>query len=128
VHRVVKQRSRKAGLPPGTPVHIGERRSETTRSRLMHYIAAQVTERETTTVDECAALRGAGMTWVHVTGVHDVALLSQLGGCFGLHPLVLEDIADTDQRPSSKTTAITSTSFCACCTTAPKGARRRRNK
>ncbi len=99
MHRIVKQRSRKAGLPPGTPVHIGERRSETTRIRLMHYTAAQVTERETAAVDECAALRGTGITWVHVTGVHDVALLSQLGGCFGLHPLVLEDIANTDQRP-----------------------------
>ncbi len=100
MHRIVKQRSRKAGLPPGTPVHIGERKSETTRIRLMHYTAAQVTERETATVDECAVLRGtAGVTWVHVTGVHDVALLSQLGGCFGLHPLVLEDIANTDQRP-----------------------------
>lgn len=99
MHRIVKQRSRKAGLPPGTPVHIGERRSETTRIRLTHYTAAQVTERETATVDECAALRGTGITWVHVTGVHDVGLLSQLGGCFGLHPLVLEDIANTDQRP-----------------------------
>ncbi len=29
MHRIVKQRSRKAGLPPGTPVHIGERKSET---------------------------------------------------------------------------------------------------
>ncbi|TAM47276.1 MAG: magnesium/cobalt transporter CorA [Gammaproteobacteria bacterium] len=99
MHRIVKQRSRKAGLPPGTPVHIGERRSETTHIRLMHYTAAQVTERETANVDECAVLRGAGVSWVHVTGVHDVALLSQLGGCFGLHPLVLEDIANTDQRP-----------------------------
>jgi len=99
MHRIVKQRSRKAGLPPGTPVHIGERKSETTRIRLMHYTAAQTTERETATVDECAVLRGMGITWVHVTGVHDVALLSQLGGCFGLHPLVLEDIANTDQRP-----------------------------
>ena len=98
--RIVKQRSRKAGLPPGTPVHIGERKSETTRIRLMHYNAAQATEHETTSVDECAALReAAGVTWVHVTGVHDVALLSRLGECFGLHPLVLEDIANTDQRP-----------------------------
>ncbi len=100
MHRIVKQRSRKAGLPPGTPVHIGERKSETTRIQLMHYTAAQTTERETATVDECAVLRGAeGVSWVHVTGVHDVALLSRLGECFGLHPLVLEDIANTDQRP-----------------------------
>jgi len=97
--RFAKLRSRKAGLPPGTPVHIGERRIDASRLRLTHYTAAQVTEREAVTVDACAAPRGTGITWVHVTGVHDVALLSRLGSGFGLHPLVLEDIANTDQRP-----------------------------
>ena len=94
-------RSRKAGLPPGTPVHIGARRPETTRIRVMHYDAGRCDEHEFTEVRDCADLRppGAGVTWVHVTGVHDVALLGRIGGCFGLHPLVLEDISNTDQRP-----------------------------
>ncbi|MBI2289556.1 MAG: SUMF1/EgtB/PvdO family nonheme iron enzyme, partial [Betaproteobacteria bacterium] len=42
--------------PPGTPVHIGERKSETTRIRLMHYTTAQITEREITSIENCAAL------------------------------------------------------------------------
>ena len=98
--RLLKKRSRKTGLPPGTAVHIGEKKSERTRVRLLHYDAAQVTERELEEIGDGAGLRpGTGVTWIHVTGVHDVALLEKLGRCFGLHPLVLEDISNTDQRP-----------------------------
>ena len=98
--RLVQKRSRKIGLPPGTAVHIGEKKSERTRIQLMHYDAAQVVERELEGIEDGVSLRaGTGVTWVHVTGVHDVALLDKLGRGFGLHPLVVEDIANTDQRP-----------------------------
>jgi magnesium transporter len=98
--RLVQKRSRKAGLAPGTAVHIGERKSDRTRLRLLHYDAARVTEKDLEDIEEGAVLRpDSGVTWVHVTGVHDVGLLDRLGRCFGLHSLVLEDISNTDQRP-----------------------------
>ena len=46
MRRLLKKRSRKAGLPPGTPVHIGERRSETTELRLVHYEDGALEHRE----------------------------------------------------------------------------------
>jgi magnesium transporter len=98
--RLLKKRSHKAGLPPGTAVHIGERKTEATRIRALHYDETRVTEQELAQLGDCAGLREAsGVTWVHVTGVHDVALLERLGACFDLHPLVIEDISNTDQRP-----------------------------
>ncbi|MBI5783746.1 MAG: magnesium/cobalt transporter CorA [Gammaproteobacteria bacterium] len=98
--RLVQKRSRKTGLPPGTAVHIGEKKTDRTRIRLLHYDAAQVVEREFEDIEDGAGMRpGTGVAWVHVTGVHDVALLDKLGRGFGLHPLVLEDISNTDQRP-----------------------------
>ncbi len=100
MRRELKSRIRKMGLPPGTPVHIGERRVDAVRLRLLHYDAAGVTERELASTDISEPLRAkSGVTWVHVTGVHDVALLDRLGSAFGLHPLVIEDISNTDQRP-----------------------------
>ncbi len=99
MRRLVKPRSRKAGLPPGTVVHIGEKRAETTRIALLCYNAETYEEREVRTIEELAGVRGRGVTWVHVTGVHDVELLARLGELFGLHPLVREDISNTDQRP-----------------------------
>ena len=98
--RSMKKRSRKAGLPPGTPVHIGERRSESTRLTLLHYNEQHAVEHEIKTVDEAQALRNSpGISWINVTGLHDVEHLAQFGQAFGLHPLVLEDILNTDQRP-----------------------------
>jgi len=96
----IHKRSRKAGLPPGTPVHIGAPRTAPTVLTLMGYDGEQLVERPAADVDECLAARGRhGVTWIDVEGVHDIALLERLAPGFGLHPLVVEDIANTAQRP-----------------------------
>ena len=96
----IKKRSKKAGLPPGTPIHIGEKKSERTRVTLFDYDEQQVQEKEIDSVDECLLFKGRPTTtWINVSGLHQVETLEQLNGCFGLHPLVLEDILNTDQRP-----------------------------
>jgi magnesium transporter len=94
------KRSRKSGLPPGTPVHIGATKVDAPRISLMHYDGAQIAEETVKDIGSCSAWREKpGITWINVEGVHRVELLEQLGNCFDLHPLVLEDIANTGQRP-----------------------------
>ncbi len=98
--RPVKKRSQKAGLPPGTPIHIGERQSEKTRITLFSYNEQAVEEKEIIQAKECVLFKNnSTVTWINVTGLHQVEVLEELNGCFGLHPLVLEDILNTDQRP-----------------------------
>ena len=98
--RSVPKRSRKAGLPPGTPVYTGERKSENTRIMLLHYNEQDAVEQEMKSAQECLSLRNApGVTWINITGLHEVETLAQFGAAFALHPLVLEDILNTDQRP-----------------------------
>jgi magnesium transporter len=98
--RLTKNRSRKAGLPPGTAVHIGVKRQTATRIHVMQYQADGVTEREWQDGEAGRPFDvTSGVTWVHVTGVHDVSRLGRLAQSFGLHPLVVEDISNTDQRP-----------------------------
>lgn len=98
--RLAPKRSRKAGLPPGTPVHLGERKSETTRLTLLHYNEQRAVEQEMKTAQECLAMRDSpGVSWINITGLHEVETLAQFGDACGLHPLVLEDILNTDQRP-----------------------------
>ena len=48
---------------------------------------------------ELPEISPAGIRWITVTGVHDGALLRALGDLFGIHPLYLEDVQHTDQRP-----------------------------
>jgi magnesium transporter len=97
------KRSEKAGLPPGTLIHIGERRAEHTRLRLFDYDQIQLSERELASVEESFNFRDtATVTWINVDGLHDTAVIAQLGGHFGVHPLILEDIVNTEQRPKQE--------------------------
>ncbi len=98
--RMLQKRSAKAGLPPGALIHIGEKKSDTTKITVMAYDAERLEQAHLQTADECLLFRKPGrVTWTNVDGLHEVALLGKLGECFGLHPLVLEDILNTDQRP-----------------------------
>ena len=98
--KLIKKRSRKAGLPPGTLVHIGEKKTGEVKISLIDYDEANYQESEAKTVEECFAFREKPtVTWINVEGVHKVEVVEKLGNCFGLHPLVLEDILNTDQRP-----------------------------
>ncbi|MGZ8271639.1 MAG: CorA family divalent cation transporter, partial [Methylophilus sp.] len=37
--------------------------------------------------------------WINVHGVHDANIINAIGKKFNLHPLVIEDILNTEQRP-----------------------------
>jgi magnesium transporter len=98
--KLIKKRSRKAGLPPGTLIHIGEKRAGAVNITLIDYDEAKFQESQLKKVEECFPFREKPtVTWINVEGVHDVEVIEKLGTCFGLHPLVLEDILNTDQRP-----------------------------
>jgi magnesium transporter len=88
------------GLPPGTPVHAGVERSGKVTVGVIDYDVRDIEERVEVPVADCTPYRDREtVTWVNVDGVHDVELVQGLGGVFGLHPLVVEDIVDTNQRP-----------------------------
>lgn len=96
--RHVKSRSPKAGLPPGSLVHIGERRSETARITLRRYDEHGMTEDIVSDAASITPPAGPGVLWADLVGVHDPAVLEKLATAFGLHPLVQEDMLNTDQR------------------------------
>jgi len=98
--RLIKKLSSKAGLPPGSLVHIGKRKVEKTRITLIDYDEGQFQEKEVKTIEECFPFKETpSITWVNIDGVHDVDIIEKIGKHFGIHPLVLEDIVNTGQRP-----------------------------
>jgi magnesium transporter len=98
--KLIKKRSKKAGLPPGSLVHIGEKKAGELKVTLIDYDETQFQEREIKTIEECFVFRGKPtVTWINVDGLHQVEVLEKLGECYGFHPLMLEDILNTDQRP-----------------------------
>lgn len=94
------KRSRKAGMPPGTLVHIGKRASGPVRMTLIDYDAENFQEKEITDLDECLAFKDSPtVTWLNVDGVHQLDIIRKIGEQISLHPLTLEDIVNTEQRP-----------------------------
>lgn len=94
------RRGKPPGLPPGTPVHIGRRRTERVVITQIEY---DVETFEEATVADPATLvearHSTPITWVNVAGLHDIPLMEAIGRAFEIHPLLLEDIVNTSQRP-----------------------------
>jgi len=100
IDRFMKKRQTKIGLPPGTPVYVGEKREEAVRMTIIDYDEVHFQEREVTQVEECCQFRDSpSVSWINVDGIHDVDLIEALGRSFDLHPLVVEDIVHPGQRP-----------------------------
>lgn len=92
--------SAKAGLPPGSLIHIGKTRQEETHISLIDYNSREVTEALAPSISEIAAYKGRdSVTWVNVEGLKNIAMIEEIGAQFNIHPLVLEDILNTHQRP-----------------------------
>ena len=98
--RLTKKRSVKAGLPPGTLVHIGDTPLDGVKITAISYNQSELREDLYHQFDECLPnLDYSFIKWVNVEGVHDVELIRRLGESYQLHSLVLEDIVNTVQRP-----------------------------
>jgi magnesium transporter len=98
--RVIKKRSEKSGQPPGTLVHIGEQKLEKTRIAFIDYDETHFEEKEVNAVEECFPfIYKPTVTWINIDGLHQVPIIKTTGKRFIIHPLVLEDILDTGQRP-----------------------------
>lgn len=94
-----KLRSQKAGLPPGSLVHIGELKTPAPSLNLIDYDAAGYAE---ITPPEIAGLSRNNpdfrTRWANFYGPLNPEVLGAVGDTFGLHPLVQEDILNTAQR------------------------------
>ena len=94
-----KLRSRKAGLPPGSLVHIGEIKADATSFSVIDFDEHGFFE---ATLPNPAALtsqpRNFATRWTNVYGAQKPADLAVVGSVFGLHPLVQEDILNNAQR------------------------------
>ena len=101
--RFFKKVSQKAGLPPGTLVHVGDERTEKVKIQVIDYNETSLEERDVKNVEECFPFRDrATVTWINVDGVHEVEIIEKMGKHFGINTLILEDIANTEQRPHIK--------------------------
>ena len=87
------------GLPPGTPVFVGESRDQPVLISLIRYDESQCSElRPQNAAEVLELLDGKAVQWLNIEGLKDAELIKSVCGRFALHPLVVEDILNTTQR------------------------------
>ncbi|MCW9094754.1 MAG: magnesium/cobalt transporter CorA [Ignavibacteriaceae bacterium] len=100
-----KKTSSKIGLPPGSIVYLGEKKVEKVTIKLTEYDENNSETYEIKSVEEIDPFTDTPqVTWVSVCGLHETEFLKQVGEKFKVHPLVLEDILNTETRPKIEIT------------------------
>ena len=96
----LSRRTKKAGLPPGTLIHIGEKREEAVRITYMDYDEQHFQEKQGALVEECFPFKDTSTTtWINIDGIDEIPIIEKIGKAYDLHPLILEDIVTVGQRP-----------------------------
>jgi len=88
------------GTSPGTLVRHEQAERAPVSILLTDFTHSELSEKRLDHPQECRDyLSGDTVTWVHVQGDAEPALLRELGQVFNLHNLALEDVINTGQRP-----------------------------
>lgn len=97
--KIVRRRN-KPGTSPGLLTFIGEKKSEETLITSISYNDSFVDEKSHDSVaDAIGTIGDSHISWINIDGLHDVSIIETIGTHLGIHPLVLEDIVHTTQRP-----------------------------
>lgn len=93
-------RKSKKGLPPGSLIYAGKPQDQPVKFEYIMFQGETFSERTFTTFSQCmSALKTEGVHWINVDGLHDVDKIADIGQRFGIHPLTLEDVLNTQSRP-----------------------------
>lgn len=98
--KFIKRISKKTGSSPGTLIHIGKKRIDNVIITVTNYNKDRLQEQEIASIEEAVQyLDEHSNTWINVEGIHDVDFIKQFESHFKVHPLTLEDIVNSGQRP-----------------------------
>lgn len=96
-------------MAPGALIYVGKMDADVSKMpkptvTLVEYDAAdmvetQLSDNDLAAFDLTTYAKAGKKVWLNIHGVHDAALIAKIGALFNLHPLVQEDILNTEQRP-----------------------------
>lgn len=96
--KLVKDRKRKVGLPPGTLTSPENGKGRKAIISIFQYDKERLEEKEIVGLEDVELAENYN-TWINIDGITDISVIEDAGQKFHIHPLILEDIASTDQRP-----------------------------
>lgn len=91
---------KKVGQAPGTLIYTGDIEDSPIEISVIRYsedsFERAIVEKATDVYQE---KNEDTITWINIEGIHDTEVIQQIGKDFKLHPLMLEDILNIEQRP-----------------------------
>ena len=90
---------KKSGQPPGSLFFVGDRKMSGPYAEFIRYNDKGIFEKHSCGQKLEFELSDVTTNWLKTTGLHDVAFLDNIGKKFNIHPLIMEDIANTQHNP-----------------------------
>jgi magnesium transporter len=98
--RFLKNRIPVKGQSPDALIFVGTRKMDQIEIRLIDFDDVHLTDQKLTDINDAVRYKATeSRTWININGLHDVTVIGNIGQTFDLHPLVIEDILNTGQRP-----------------------------
>jgi magnesium transporter len=96
----MKKMSKKTGLQPGSLVYTGRKRSTRVKINLIQYSKEHFSEKVVSEIQHCVPSGESNLVhWIDIKALSDLQTIEMAGKLFDIHPLVLEDILNLEQRP-----------------------------
>lgn len=100
VRKLFKRHTKKVGAPPGTFEFVGEQKMEAVKITAMDYSQKDYEFKEVEKLEDVFPFKESeNISWINIYGLHDPKILAKIGLHFGIHQLILEDVANTAHRP-----------------------------
>lgn len=95
--------SQKAGLAPGNLEYRGDILTQNKTIELISFNAEKIDITKTDNVSEILNnVKSETKNWINLVGLHNTNAISEIGNYFNIHPLVLEDVLNTEHRPKAE--------------------------
>lgn len=95
----IRNYRKKAGLPPGTLLYTGNIEQDTTFD-LFSFNVETIERTESDDIKKIIAkIEKSRNNWINVSGLTNTSLIGQIGDHHTLHPLLLEDVLNTESLP-----------------------------
>jgi magnesium transporter len=98
--RIKKYLQKKAFTSPGTLAYVGKDVPLDTVVKLVEFNEEIYEQKIIKTINDCRIENQDNtVNWLDVDGIHEVGIIEAIGKHYHLHPLLLEDVLNTEQKP-----------------------------
>ncbi|NNL16437.1 MAG: magnesium and cobalt transport protein CorA, partial [Flavobacteriaceae bacterium] len=90
---------KKIGQAPGTLIYTGEK-ANNLAIEVFDYNTDKFEEKDFSQIENTFIYKSTdAITWININGLNHIDDIEKIGNHYNLHPLILEDIVNTSQRP-----------------------------